>query len=141
MTSNSDLPFTWNVCSFFACFACYRFILHLYQSNLLFSVCLHVFANRPELSELYKPLEDPLIESCMEILDLAKDGKPHGSRMGSIAQSFLAKVFPRPRRSWLPTGCLVRSFNNISNSYNCSGFTYLCNNTTLKYTETPTSST
>ncbi|XP_042064982.1 uncharacterized protein LOC121808513 [Salvia splendens] len=62
--------------------------------------------DNPELSELYKPLEDPLIESCMEILDLAKDGKPHGSRMGSIAQSFLAKVFPRPRRCWLPTGCL-----------------------------------
>ncbi|KAL8486845.1 hypothetical protein ACS0TY_023050 [Phlomoides rotata] len=62
--------------------------------------------DRSELSELYKPLEDPLIESCMEVLDLSKDGKTHGSMVGSVAKSILAKVFPRPRRCWLPTGCL-----------------------------------
>lgn len=62
--------------------------------------------DKPELSELYKPLEDPLIESCMEILDLAQDGKTRGSVTASVAQSFWSKVFPRPRRCWLPTGCL-----------------------------------
>lgn len=69
-----------------------------------------MFFNRPELSELYKPLEDPLIESCMEILDLAKDGTTRGSMAGSVAKSIWAKVFPRPRRCWLPTGCLVRHY-------------------------------
>ncbi|KAL0368601.1 UNVERIFIED_CONTAM: hypothetical protein Scaly_1079000 [Sesamum calycinum] len=58
------------------------------------------------LSELYKPLEDPLIASCMEILNLAKDGTTVGSIAGSVAKSISAKVFPRPRRCWLPTGCL-----------------------------------
>ncbi|PIN02691.1 hypothetical protein CDL12_24791 [Handroanthus impetiginosus] len=62
--------------------------------------------DRSELSELYKPLGDPLITSCMEILDLAKDGTTHGSMAGSVARNILAKIFPRPRRCWLPTGCL-----------------------------------
>ncbi|KAG8372744.1 hypothetical protein BUALT_Bualt12G0098600 [Buddleja alternifolia] len=61
---------------------------------------------RSELSELYKPVEDSLIASCMEILDLAKDGTTHGSMASSVAKSIWAKAFPRPRRCWLPTGCL-----------------------------------
>ncbi|PIN11264.1 hypothetical protein CDL12_16143 [Handroanthus impetiginosus] len=62
--------------------------------------------DRSELSELYKPLGDPLITSCMEILDLAKDRTTRGSMAGSVARNILAKIFPRPRRCWLPTGCL-----------------------------------
>ncbi|XP_011073793.1 uncharacterized protein LOC105158665 [Sesamum indicum] len=62
--------------------------------------------DRSALSELYKPLEDPLIASCMEILNLAKDGTTVGSMAGSVAKNIWAKVFPRPRRCWLPTGCL-----------------------------------
>ncbi|KAL6526655.1 hypothetical protein OROGR_015745 [Orobanche gracilis] len=60
----------------------------------------------PELFELYKPLEDPLIASCMEILDLAKDGSTRGTKAASFAKSIWAKILPKPRRCWLPTGCL-----------------------------------
>ncbi|GER36327.1 hypothetical protein STAS_12660 [Striga asiatica] len=59
----------------------------------------------PDLCELYKPIEDPLIESCMEILDLAKDGTTHGTMAASFARSIWAKLVPKPRRCWLPTGC------------------------------------
>ncbi|XP_051118024.1 protein arginine methyltransferase NDUFAF7 homolog, mitochondrial isoform X2 [Andrographis paniculata] len=59
-----------------------------------------------DFSELYKPLHDPLIGSCMEILDLAKDGTTRGTMAGSVAKSIWSKIFPRPRRCWLPTGCL-----------------------------------
>lgn len=62
--------------------------------------------DRSELSELYKPLEDPLITSCMEILDLDKDCKTQGSRVTSAAKNIWAKFFPKPQRCWLPTGCL-----------------------------------
>ncbi|CAA3017405.1 Hypothetical predicted protein [Olea europaea subsp. europaea] len=62
--------------------------------------------DRSELSELYKPLHDPLITKCMEILDLPKDGSAQGSMFASITKSISAKILPRPRRCWLPTGCL-----------------------------------
>ncbi|KAL3828377.1 hypothetical protein ACJIZ3_017179 [Penstemon smallii] len=62
--------------------------------------------DRSELSELYKPLQDPLITSCMEVLDLDKDGSTRGSMATSFSKNILAKVFPRPRKCWLPTGCL-----------------------------------
>ncbi|PSS23978.1 Protein arginine methyltransferase [Actinidia chinensis var. chinensis] len=58
--------------------------------------------DRSELSELYKPLQDPLITRCLEIMDLDKDN----ARASSTARNIWAKVFPKPRRCWLPTGCL-----------------------------------
>ncbi|CAA0819872.1 Protein of unknown function (DUF185 [Striga hermonthica] len=58
-----------------------------------------------DLCELYKPIEDPLIASCMEILDLAKDGTTHGAMAASFARSIWAKILSKPRRCWLPTGC------------------------------------
>ncbi|KAL2469507.1 Protein of unknown function (DUF185) [Abeliophyllum distichum] len=61
---------------------------------------------RSELSELYKQLHDPLITKCMEILDLPKDGNTRGSMLASVAKNISAKIFPKPRRCWLPTGCL-----------------------------------
>ncbi|KAF5942025.1 hypothetical protein HYC85_019667 [Camellia sinensis] len=62
--------------------------------------------DRSELAELYKPLQDPLIISCMEILDLDKDLTTRGGRTTSTARNIWAKIFPKPRRCWLPTGCL-----------------------------------
>ncbi|XP_043707596.1 uncharacterized protein LOC122656955 [Telopea speciosissima] len=52
-----------------------------------------------QISEIYKPLEDPLIKRCVEIIGLDKD-------QASATRSIWSKVFPKPRRSWLPTGCL-----------------------------------
>eukprot|EP00261_Vitis_vinifera_P019707 XP_010650266.1 PREDICTED: protein arginine methyltransferase NDUFAF7 homolog, mitochondrial isoform X1 [Vitis vinifera] len=61
--------------------------------------------NRVALSELYKPLQDPLIKRCVEIIDLEKDHNTQG-RAISAARHIWSKVFPKPRRCWLPTGCL-----------------------------------
>ncbi|CAA7054080.1 unnamed protein product [Microthlaspi erraticum] len=58
--------------------------------------------NKPEseaLSELYKPLEDPLIKRCLEIVE-------HEDDPISKPREIWSKLFPKPRRSWLPTGCL-----------------------------------
>ncbi|KAL3642088.1 hypothetical protein CASFOL_012903 [Castilleja foliolosa] len=60
----------------------------------------------PELFELYKSIEDPLIVNCMEILDLEKGGTTRGTMAGSFAKSIWSKILPKPRRCWLPTGCL-----------------------------------
>ncbi|GAA0154279.1 hypothetical protein LIER_12309 [Lithospermum erythrorhizon] len=54
-----------------------------------------------ELSESYRPLQDSLIKNCMNVLDLEEDDMSPG-----IAARIWAKVFPKPRRCWLPTGCL-----------------------------------
>ncbi|KAK4854972.1 hypothetical protein QYF36_002836 [Acer negundo] len=59
-------------------------------------------SDRETLSELYKPLEDPLIRRCIEIMEWEKD---HTQSSGKL-RSIWSKVFPRPRRCWLPTGCM-----------------------------------
>lgn len=59
------------------------------------------------VSELYKPLHDPLISCCVKILDMDKEDSSLGSRAISAAKRIWSKVFPHPRRVWLPTGCLV----------------------------------
>ncbi|CAM8911753.1 unnamed protein product [Rhodiola kirilowii] len=58
------------------------------------------------LAELYKPLQDPLITRCADIVDL--DGKNNSRRgpLASAVRNMWAKIFPKPRRCWLPTGCL-----------------------------------
>ncbi|XXG49562.1 hypothetical protein AAC387_Pa02g3717 [Persea americana] len=58
------------------------------------------------VSELYKPLHDPLISCCVKILDMDKEDSSVGSRAISAAKRIWSKVFPHPRRVWLPTGCL-----------------------------------
>ncbi|KAK4798641.1 hypothetical protein SAY86_030967 [Trapa natans] len=61
----------------------------------------HHNSMEPKLSELYKPLHDPLIKRCLEIVNLDKE------QTTSPAGRFWSKVFPRPQRCWLPTGCLL----------------------------------
>ncbi|KAF7132288.1 hypothetical protein RHSIM_Rhsim09G0055700 [Rhododendron simsii] len=61
---------------------------------------------RSELSESYKPLQDPLIRRCLEIIDLDKDNTTQGGWATSTTRNIMTKVFPKPRRCWLPTGCL-----------------------------------
>ncbi|PON63736.1 Alpha-ketoglutarate-dependent dioxygenase [Parasponia andersonii] len=61
--------------------------------------------DRGTLGELYKPLQDSLIKRCFEILDLDKRQTSQSSVL-SKAKSILSKVFPKPQRCWLPTGCL-----------------------------------
>ncbi|KAJ4722985.1 Protein arginine methyltransferase NDUFAF7 [Melia azedarach] len=59
--------------------------------------------DRETLSELYKPLEDPLIRRCIEIMELDKH---HTAQSKGVLKKMWSKVFPKPRRCWLPTGCL-----------------------------------
>ncbi|KAI3706235.1 hypothetical protein L6452_23836 [Arctium lappa] len=62
--------------------------------------------DRSKLSELYKPMQDRLIKSCLDILNVDKDFRPQGTWEASLPSNVWAKIFPKPRRSWLPTGCL-----------------------------------
>ncbi|KAL6191223.1 hypothetical protein ACLB2K_037614 [Fragaria x ananassa] len=55
------------------------------------------------LTELYKPLQDSLIKKCIKIIDFEKK---QDSQSNALLKSVWSKVFPKPRRSWLPTGCL-----------------------------------
>ncbi|GAV67676.1 Methyltransf_28 domain-containing protein [Cephalotus follicularis] len=54
------------------------------------------------LSELCKPLHDPLITRCIEIMEMDKNN----TSRSSITKRIWSKIFPRPQRCWLPTGCL-----------------------------------
>ncbi|KAJ0903454.1 putative protein arginine methyltransferase NDUFAF7 [Helianthus annuus] len=62
--------------------------------------------DRSAFSELYKPMQDPLIKSCLDILNVDKDYRPLETREPSLPSNIWAKMFPKPRRRWLPTGCL-----------------------------------
>lgn len=59
-----------------------------------------------KLCELYKPMQDPLIKNCLDILNVDKDYKPQEMREASLPSNIWAKIFPKPRRCWLPTGSL-----------------------------------
>ncbi|KAF9666101.1 hypothetical protein SADUNF_Sadunf16G0193700 [Salix dunnii] len=75
----------------------------VYSENQIFpwkEVWVEKQHDKESLIELYKPLEDPLIKRCVEIMELDKN------QSVSIAKSVWSKVFPKPRRCWLPTGCL-----------------------------------
>ncbi|KAJ6751307.1 hypothetical protein OIU85_001803 [Salix viminalis] len=75
----------------------------VYSENQIFpwkEVWVEKQHDKESLFELYKPLEDPLIKRCVEIVELDKN------QSVSIAKSVWSKVFPKPRRCWLPTGCL-----------------------------------
>lgn len=75
----------------------------VYSENQVFpwkEVWVEKQHDKESLFELYKPLEDPLIKRCVEIVELDKN------QSVSIAKSVWSKVFPKPRRCWLPTGCL-----------------------------------
>ncbi|KAL3321584.1 hypothetical protein AABB24_039279 [Solanum stoloniferum] len=71
-----------------------------------------------KLSELYRPIEDSLIKSCIEILDMP-DATAGGSRVSSAMKNIWAKVFPKPRWCWLPTGCMyyLLKFRNFYKFY------------------------
>lgn len=59
--------------------------------------------DRETLTELYKPLEDPLITRCIEIMEF---DEYHNTQRSGMLKNIWSKVFPKPRRCWLPTGCL-----------------------------------
>ncbi|OMO93036.1 putative S-adenosyl-L-methionine-dependent methyltransferase MidA protein [Corchorus capsularis] len=57
---------------------------------------------REGLSEVYRPLQDPLIKSCLEVLEVAQTD----TSKKSLVSKAWSKLFPKPRRCWLPTGCM-----------------------------------
>ncbi|KAJ8774253.1 hypothetical protein K2173_009684 [Erythroxylum novogranatense] len=52
------------------------------------------------LTELYRPLEDALIKRCIETIE------SENRHSTSMKKRIWSKIFPKPRRCWLPTGCL-----------------------------------
>lgn len=59
-----------------------------------------------QASEVYKPLQDPLISRCIDIIGMNEDKASVSEKLAFAAKGVLSKVFPKPRRAWLPTGCL-----------------------------------
>lgn len=58
-----------------------------------------------QISEVYKPLQDPLIAKCAKIMGI--DGNTsQENNLVSTARRVWSKVFPKSRRAWIPTGCL-----------------------------------
>ncbi|URD83334.1 hypothetical protein MUK42_33157 [Musa troglodytarum] len=60
-----------------------------------------------QVSEVYKPIQDSLIAQCVKIIGLDEDHAAGRNRLVSAASYILSRAFPKPRRSWIPTGCLV----------------------------------
>jgi hypothetical protein len=57
-------------------------------------------------SEVYKPLQDPLVSRCVEITGINEEKVSVRDKLSLAAKGVVSKVFPKPRRAWLPTGCL-----------------------------------
>lgn len=59
-----------------------------------------------QLCEVYKPLQDPLVSRCNEIVSMNEQDPSLREKLSFAAKGIFSKVFPKPRRAWLPTGCL-----------------------------------
>uniref|UniRef100_A0ACD5WI74 Uncharacterized protein n=2 Tax=Avena sativa TaxID=4498 RepID=A0ACD5WI74_AVESA len=59
-----------------------------------------------QVSEVYKPLQDPLVSRCSEIVSMNEQNPSLREKLSFAAKGIFSKVFPKPRRAWLPTGCL-----------------------------------
>lgn len=85
-----------------------------------------ILSSRETLSESYRQLQDRLITLCIEILGEEIDGPTTG--VTTAFKSMFAKVFPKSRRYWLPTGCLVSiikqnfPFHDLQMTRKCDGY-------------------
>ncbi|XP_077229281.1 NADH dehydrogenase ubiquinone complex I, assembly factor-like protein (DUF185) isoform X2 [Tasmannia lanceolata] len=80
----------------------------IYSENQIFP-WMEVWLEKQQdrhISELYKQIQDPLIKRCIEIIDIDKGPSTLESIAISSTKSLWSKFFPKPRRAWLPTGCL-----------------------------------
>lgn len=59
-----------------------------------------------QVCEVYRPLQDPLVSRCSEIVSLNEENPSLREKLSFAAKGLISKVFPKPRRAWLPTGCL-----------------------------------
>lgn len=87
--------------------------------NLMMSVLINflfsLFALQQvslQISEVYKPIQDPLISKCSKIIGMDEDQAVKRSSLVAAAKQIWSKAFPKPRRSWMPTGCLVGEYLN-----------------------------
>ncbi|CAN6447796.1 unnamed protein product [Victoria cruziana] len=76
------------------------------QASSWMEVWLEKQADRLSLLEQHKPLQDPWITSCIDIVNMNKESSYLGTKIDSASASIFAKIFPRPRKAWMPTGCL-----------------------------------
>uniref|UniRef100_M8BUL5 Protein arginine methyltransferase NDUFAF7 n=1 Tax=Aegilops tauschii TaxID=37682 RepID=M8BUL5_AEGTA len=63
-------------------------------------------AESSQVCEVYKPLQDPLVSRCSEIVGMNEENPSLREKLSFAAKGLVSKVFPKPRRAWLPTGCL-----------------------------------
>ncbi|XP_049932905.1 uncharacterized protein LOC116250809 isoform X2 [Nymphaea colorata] len=77
------------------------------QASSWLEVWLEKQADRLSLLEQFKPLQDPLIMRCIDIVNMNKKPSYLGARFNSAAASIFSKMFPKPQKAWMPTGCLM----------------------------------
>ncbi|XP_039122185.1 protein arginine methyltransferase NDUFAF7 homolog, mitochondrial isoform X1 [Dioscorea cayenensis subsp. rotundata] len=76
------------------------------QSSPWMEVWLEQNHDSLQISEVYKPIQDPLISKCSKIIGMDEDQAVKRSSLVAAAKQIWSKAFPKPRRSWMPTGCL-----------------------------------
>ncbi|ONK72500.1 uncharacterized protein A4U43_C04F20070 [Asparagus officinalis] len=80
-------------------------VYSLNQGSPWMEVWLEKAQNSSQISEVYKPIEDKQIDQCIKIIGMDKE-LANENILISTARSMWSKVFPKPQRVWLPTGCL-----------------------------------
>ncbi|XP_057863108.2 uncharacterized protein LOC131071320 isoform X2 [Cryptomeria japonica] len=76
------------------------------QSSSWMEVLVERKKHESSISEIYRPLQDPLIKKCINIIENKETDVGWGARAFSAARSIMSKVVPKSRRAWVPTGCL-----------------------------------
>jgi hypothetical protein len=76
------------------------------RTDFIKFVWLPFMKNSSQGSEVYKPLQDPLVSRCVEITGINEEKVSVRDKLSLAAKGVVSKVFPKPRRAWLPTGCL-----------------------------------
>ncbi|ERN01817.1 hypothetical protein AMTR_s00089p00047210 [Amborella trichopoda] len=76
------------------------------QTSHWLEVWLEKQHENSSMVESYRPLQDPLIARCVDIINMDIKDRSLGAKAISAAKSVWSKILPRPRRAWIPTGCL-----------------------------------
>eukprot|EP01018_Ginkgo_biloba_P025881 Gb_25509 [translate_table: standard] len=76
------------------------------QSSSWMEVQLERQQLESSILEVYRPLQDPLIKQCIDIIESRKNAAGWGSRVFSAARNILSKFASKSRKAWIPTGCL-----------------------------------
>lgn len=76
------------------------------QSSPWMEVQLEKRQHESSISEIFRPLQDPLIKRCIDIIGREKADAGWGARAFLAARNIFSRLAPKSRRAWIPTGCL-----------------------------------